>query len=270
MSEDLTRAQLIPMNGTQPDTGHALPVQFNPATLKVSLSNTLKADDQGGGRDTAAQFVDKSSSSLSVDLIFDTTLDNGDVRLKTKAIADLFMKPRDDGGDKPKAPKRCLFQWGAFTFEGMVESYDETLDFFAPEGIPLRATLALKLKEDRYQFDTRAVKAQKRATPKFVPSGPQTSIDRSTQAGGRPAADWRVTAMFNGIESPRMPGVTGVAVPQVGIATSGSVRGTAAARVGSGFSFGDSASVGTAIAGAFDAQIGVGGTTAKLTGGGAR
>lgn len=245
MSEDITRAQLIPMNGTQPDTAKALTVQFNPATLKVGLSNTLKADDKGEGRDTAAQFVDKSSSSLSVDLIFDTTLESTDVRLQTKLIAERFMKPRDDGGDKPKAPQRCLFQWGAFTFEGMVETYDETLDFFAPEGIPLRATLSLKLKEDRYQFETRDVKAQKRATPKFAPSSPQTSVDRSTQAAGRPGADWRVTAMFNGIESPRLPGVSGMAVPQA--------AATAGAPSGAGFSFGASTRVGTGIAGAFDA-----------------
>lgn len=260
MNEELTHAQLIPMNGAQPDTANALPVQFNPATLKVGLSNTLKADDHGAGRDTAAQFVDKSSSSLTVDLIFDTTLDNSDVRLKTKAIADRFMKPRDEGGDKPKAPKKCLFQWGAFTFEGMVESYDETLDFFAPEGIPLRATLALKLKEDRFQFETRAVQAQKRATPKFSPSGPKTSVDRSTQAAGQPATDWRATALFNGIESPRLPGVPGMAVP--GGATASVTGATAGARAGTGFRFGSSASLGTGIAGAFGAPSGVTGTAA--------
>ncbi|HKK04884.1 MAG TPA: hypothetical protein VKA50_03450 [Gammaproteobacteria bacterium] len=260
MSEEITRAELIPMNGNRPDTAKRLPVQFNPATLKVGLSNTLKADDKGEGRDTAAQFVDKSSSTLSVDLIFDTTPDNTDVRKQTKEIAERFMKPRDEGGDKPKAPQRCLFQWGAFTFEGMVETYDETLDFFAPEGIPLRATLSLKLKEDRYQFETRDVKAQKRATPKFSPSAPQTSVDRTTQAAGRPGADWRATAMFNGIESPRLPGVNGIAVPQTAM-TAG-----AGASAGIGFRYGASARVGSAIAGAFVTQDGSATATGVLNG----
>ena len=71
---DLERAKLIPVSGTNntPDMDNAVDVQFNPVTLRVNLSNTLKAN-QSQGNSRAAQFVDKSSSTLTVELIFDTT-----------------------------------------------------------------------------------------------------------------------------------------------------------------------------------------------------
>ena len=46
MSE-LERAKLIPVSGNNdtPDLENAIDVQFNPISLKVTLSNTLKANN---------------------------------------------------------------------------------------------------------------------------------------------------------------------------------------------------------------------------------
>jgi len=46
----IARAKLIPMNGDQVETDESkhIDVQFNPATLRVTLSNTLKADNRAG------------------------------------------------------------------------------------------------------------------------------------------------------------------------------------------------------------------------------
>ena len=298
-------AKLIPVSGNNdsPDLPNAVEVQFNPATLKVSLSNTLKENPRNGNS-RSAQYVDKSSSSLSVELIFDTTfIDSAeeetyrtraagegrelarveagtDVRLLTKRIAEAFIKPVESG-DQMLAPKRCLFQWGAFEFLGMVQSFDETLDFFAPEGIPLRATVALKLSEDRYQFRSRSMARANRDTPMLSPTGAASGADglpapNSSTApipggsGGEPG-NWRDTALFNGLESPRLPSASVVAVPRVSASAAagftGGVGGGASARIGiggslplapsaaglagPGFSFGASRSVGTGIAGAF-------------------
>ncbi|VUD62954.1 hypothetical protein TDB9533_03145 [Thalassocella blandensis] len=204
------RGKLIPVKGNNdsPENDKAIDVQFNPTTLKVSLSNTLKENQRNGGS-RAAQFVDKSSSSLTVELIFDTTYietnDQGkgasdptassagngassqsegsntnqieqgsDVRNQTKKIAETFLKPQEGSGNKKKAPKRCLFQWGSFEFIGLIESYEETLDFFSKEGRPLRATLSLKLKEDRFQFRQRTdgvADAQSDEPPTLSPTG---------------------------------------------------------------------------------------------------
>jgi len=224
----MAKAVLIPMNGDQVETDSAqhIPVQFNPATLRVTLSNTLRAENRGGGSAAAAQYVDKSESSLAVELLFDTSRDfshtavydegdtsfsndfrveaNSDVRRLTRRIADTFMQPQNPDSDRPGAPRRCRFQWGSFRFTGMLSNYTETLDFFAPEGIPLRATLALTFKEDRYQFDLDAsVRAGARGAPAFAPGGPGVTTDRAVQTAGGDPRDWQAVASANDIENPR-------------------------------------------------------------------
>jgi len=221
----IEHAKLIPMEGENivKDENQHIEVQFNPSTLKITLSNTLKAEKHGGNS-KAAQFVDKSESSMSVELLFDTTVAwktvkksveaNSDVRKQTKSIAEQFMQPQEPNSKRPKAPKRCRFQWGSFKFTGMVSSYGETLDFFAPEGIPLRATLALTLKEDSYQFDMdESVKAATREMPKFTPGGAGVSAAQATQASGQNPRDWRNLANANDLENPRFTPTNGVSVP---------------------------------------------------------
>jgi hypothetical protein len=228
----ITRAKLIPMEGDKivTDEKQHIEVQFNPATLRLTLSNNLKADSKGGGKNSpAAQFTGKGESSLSIELLFDTTVKweigngsnnahtveaNSDVRKLTQRIAKQYMDPQNPDPKRPKAPRRCRLQWGSFQFTGMISSYSETLDFFAPEGIPLRATLALTLKEDRYQFDMdEKASAAVRDMPKFTPGGTGVSAAQASQAAGNNPRDWRALANANNLENPRTTPESGVSVP---------------------------------------------------------
>jgi hypothetical protein len=74
-----------------------------------------------------------------MDLIFDTTPTGEDVRISTEKVA-RFMEP-----DENKIPPIVQFEWGTYTFQGMMESYRETIDFFAANGVPLRASINLTL-----------------------------------------------------------------------------------------------------------------------------
>jgi len=237
----LAKARLIPMEGDQPasDESRQITVQFNPASLKVTLSNSLKADSPGGGGGAAAQYVEKSESSLAVQLLFDTTVAqpgaeaNSDVRRLTQRIAEAFMKPQNPEAERPGAPQRCRFQWGSFQFTGMLSGYNETLDFFAPEGIPLRATLALTFKEDRFQFDLDdSVQAAARASPSFAAGGTGQSTDQAAAAAGRDPRDWRDVALFNGIENPRQTPPGGLAIPSASVRQSATGGISALAGVG--------------------------------------
>lgn len=248
--------------------GAGIPVQFNPSTLKVSMANALSTNEKPKNN-SATQYLDKASASLSVELIFDTSLEDTDVRRKTQALAEAFMKPTQRG-KKLVAPSRCLFQWGSFAFVGLMQSLDETLDFFSPTGTPLRASVSLKLAEDRYQFLTGTAQKSAREQPSLAPSGtgaPPPGPD------GDPKG-WRDTALFNGLESPRFPAGDGLAVPglsagaaagvglSAGIAggTSGGLSGGLGAELKidlgpPGFSYGASAALGTSIPGAFSAAL---------------
>ena len=299
----IERGKLIPVSGENdtPDMENAIDVQFNPVSLKVSLSNTLKENSRSGSS-RSAQFVDKSSSSLAVELIFDTTyvesagedqdgtqtasspgsnsssqnrIEQGsDVRLQTKKIAEAFIKPVEEG-DKLKAPKRCLFQWGAFEFLGLVQKFDETLDFFSPEGRPLRATVSIQLSEDRYQFRNREVAQQERNTPSLssTGAGPQGGANQNNQpvpgGSGDQPGNWRDTSLFNGIESPRLPSLSALAVPKLSISASLGISAdiglgvSAGLNIGASASFGASANIGVAAS----AQAGASSSFATGSGG---
>jgi len=256
-------------------------IQFNPTSLKVALANTI-GENERSGSSRAAQFIDKSSSTLTVELIFDTTDQyftritsqdseateevRVDVRSKTRPIALEFMKPVDVGNEHV-APKRCLFAWGTFAFVGIMESFDETLEFFSPEGTPLRATVSLKLTESRFQFRSEAAKAAERDTP-TLGSGADSVTDANSGAGKK-EKDWRETAMYNGVESPRLPGGDSLSVPSAsataGLKASaslgGGIAGGFSAGLGAGASagFGAGLSVGGGISGGFSAAAGISG-----------
>ena len=260
-SSKLSKAVLIPLDAQNQDAAEEswITVQFNPASLKVTLSNTLKDSNSGNGQSKAAQFVDKSESTLAIELVFDTsvlaaenlsqtdgtqTLLHQDVRKQTQRIATEFMKPQDAESNQPKAPKRCRFQWGSFSFIGMLSSYNETLDFFSPEGVPLRATLALSFKQDNYQFDIIDLKEALRQQGKLAVDGEGVSAADANLAANRDPKAWRDTAMYNGMENPRFSDNQGIVMPPSDSANS-------ASNSSNGFTHGQSDRLGTQIPGAF-------------------
>lgn len=276
------RARLIPVYGedNKPDLKNAVDVQFNPTSLRVGLSNSLKTGDQPtSGK--AAQYVSGSSSNLSVELIFDTTLPDGyvgeqssqDVRLLTRKIPEQFLKPGDmvDNDRETKLPpSRCLFQWGAFEFVGLLEKFDETLDFFSPEGTPLRATVSLAFKENEYQFLNRKADSTERAMPSISSTGSnkQTGSQENTHpvagASDNSKGNWRDIALYNGVENPRLPPASEIATPSLSPAKElGMIKGQASSAVtgamnsaAPAFRYGNSSSLGSSIEGAFGHSLG--------------
>lgn len=259
MSGQIERAKLFTVSGPidSPERGSTeVSVMFNPTTLKVTLANSLKENERGGNS-RAAQYVDKSSSSLSVELIFDSSLDidqgtvseagklkeidiSRDVRKYTGAIANEFMKQADVGDDDVE-PKRCMFVWGTFVFVGIMESFDETLDFFSWEGTPLRATVSIKMTESRFQFISEAAKQASRNTPTLG-----ANSDTPHKAARAPK-EWRDTSTFNGVESPRMPSSSGLSMPSA--SASANLSASLGVSGGVGFSAGASAGIGGGIGG---------------------
>ena len=128
--------------------GEPFSVQFNPTSLQYTVDNVF---DDRNGSNGARQFVRKSSATLAMTLVFDTTHDGSDVRSQTERLARL-MEPAEDGS-KPYAPK-VEFSWGTYRFKGVIERYSETLDFFAASGVPLRASINLALSAQEVEFQS--------------------------------------------------------------------------------------------------------------------
>lgn len=244
-----TRAEFIIQSGSQ----EHIPVQFNPVSLQLSITNTLEEK----GKDKK-QYVSKSTAKLGMDLIFDTTHSGQDVRIDTEKIANL-MKPDEQNN----APPVVLFDWGTFKFKGMVDSYKETIDFFSPSGVPLRASVGLSLTQQEHVFDSnRDPAGAPPAEPvqAFTPQG--ESVTDVAARGGSPGAS-RALAAANGLESIRFPG--GAVSVSASVSLSGPV---AFASGGAGLSAGIGAGIGGGISGGIGGGVGISGGIGAGIGGG--
>lgn len=191
-------------------------VQFNPQTLKLSFSNQRVGGDQRGG--APSQFVGRGTTKLSLQLWFDVTVlsdsnvqnEKNDVRQLTADVA-YFITPKKKGKSKKGKdefiPPGVRFIWGAFIFEGVVDSMDETLELFSADGRPLRASVSLSLSKQEIQFNRKAIASGNGIgkTPGMKPqqaSQQGDSIQKIAAQAGR-TQDWKEIAAANNIEDPR-------------------------------------------------------------------
>ncbi len=177
--------------------GTPFPVQFNPESLEYTLTNEPDTQSaSAGGR----QIVKKSVAKLTLTLQFDTTLDGHDVRDHTAQISTLM---RPTGRGQQRTPTLVIFGWGNFSFIGVIEQYKETLDFFSPDGVPLRAGINLTLSNQQATFESRtrpSSSADKK--PAEEPVAASGSAKQAADALGDPRAA-RLIASLNGSASLR-------------------------------------------------------------------
>lgn len=122
-------------------------VHFNPVSLQLTVSNELK--DSGNAQ--RKQYIAKTTTKLTMDLVFDTTDSGVDVTLTTRKLQ-AFIAPKSKA--KKQTPPPCvLFDWGTLRFKGIAESYKETIDFFSANGVPLRSSINLTLSRQDAVFD---------------------------------------------------------------------------------------------------------------------
>src|SRR5688572_17867044 len=145
---DFAKAKINLVDKSGKATGKVLDVHFNPASLVYEVTNTLKEEGRGQSR---GQYVTQNTGKLTVDLIFDNTHSGEDIRATTQRIVDLASNVQTTTEKDPKNRKEVLptvqFEWGLYTFIGVIETLKETIDYFSPDGVPLRSVLNLKFSE---------------------------------------------------------------------------------------------------------------------------
>lgn len=250
--------------------GIVVPVQFNPESLKVSFSNQNRGGNQpsGGG----GQFVGSGTSKMSVELLFDTTETGADVRRTTQLVAKFVQtKERSQNGDSRntsnnRVPPGISFEWGTFIFRGVVESMDETLEYFSEEGVPLRAAVSLSLtrQEIKFEFGQRGQAgtgtAQPPGTQPLSQARPGDSVQQMAARQGR-SGDWKAIAAANSIENPLRLQAGALLNMNAGasLGGSGSVGASISADVSAGAAFGAGASASASAGGQAGFSAGLGG-----------
>jgi contractile injection system tube protein len=215
----LKKAKLIELDAAfkrPAPRGHVVEVQFNPESLKVTFANRTQEQKSPGDQrgNSTRQVPGAGATKLALQLWFDVTAPGAsgakDVRVLTEQIA-YFMLPKasTSGGKDQKVPPGVRFSWGTFTFDGLMDAFDETLDYFSPDGKPLRASLSISLSGQvgtASTTDDGPSKAAAGPTPGTrplvqAPGGAplQSLTDRAVSSG-----DWQAIAAANGIDNPRL------------------------------------------------------------------
>lgn len=193
------------------ETGRVVPVQFNPESLKVGFSNQSAGGDQRGG--SAIQFVGQGSTKLTFDLWFDVTAagpdrqDQDDVRRLTFEVVK-FIQPTPSDEEDKFVPPGIRFLWGTFLFDGIVDSINETLEFFSEDGKPLRAQLSLGLSKQEIQFqfgNQQSGGLGNNLTPGTRPLEQSREGDSVQSVAARQGRqdDWQTIARNNDVDNPR-------------------------------------------------------------------
>lgn len=218
----LKAAKLFELDDAQKnakDGGKSALVQFNPETLKVSYANQIVDPPAGSGsqKDGTAsrQFVGAGNTKLSLQLWFDINAPMpgdqpsvDDVRRLTQQVTAL-MNPTVSTKDKTKfMPPIVRFEWGSFKFDGIIDSLDESLEFFSESGVPLRASMSLAMSQQKILFVAfeGAGTGRQRGATGTAPLATATSgstVQGMADAAGK-GGSWQGIASAAGIENPRM------------------------------------------------------------------
>lgn len=216
----LAKAKLIevkwtgdPPQAQKVSGGKEVEAQFNPETLKITFENENRGGGQPGGAST--QYVGSGTSKMSVELLFDTSVGGTDVRENTKKVAYFIQaKPDRNNRNSRRTPPGLSFEWGSFIFRGIVNSMEETLDYFSEEGVPLRANISLNMSRPEIEFiqgspgesggGTGADGTPGQATGATTPLEAARAGDSVQSVASRngKSRDWKAIAAANNIDDP--------------------------------------------------------------------
>ncbi|HEV7590667.1 MAG TPA: hypothetical protein VGO40_21335, partial [Longimicrobium sp.] len=152
----LEKAKLVKLGeSSDDDEQEEIPVQFNPASLRLTLSNSTEGGQSTGRQQR--QYSGNASTEISFDLVFDTADEEGEpgvarnVREKTAKV-EQFVLAQASGGTTRPSPPRVKFVWGGLSIAGVMSQLAIDFDLFAPTGEPLRAKMSVSIKEQDAQY----------------------------------------------------------------------------------------------------------------------
>jgi len=208
--------QKVDANG---NLGTPLRVNFNPTEYTLNKAAQIAEVTIPGLDSPILQFVRGQTETLSLDLFFDTTesgMDDNATSVTT--LTDRFYQlVKIDG--KTHAPPICFFSWGdqfpgqrnyestgsqqRHGFKCVVDSVRQRFTLFSSQGVPLRATLTVSLKE--YKTLAEQIAELNKQSPDHtrvhvVQSG--ETLSRIAAASYNDPAQWRAVADENRLDDP--------------------------------------------------------------------
>ena len=197
-----------------------IPVQFNPTEFSLDKGAQIAEIAIPGLDAPLQQFVRGQSEKLTLDLFFDTTEDGmGTGATSVTTYTDTIYQLVKIEPDR-HAPPICTFIWNdkfpgtdisshlgnqrRNEFQCIVENVKQKFTLFSPEGVPLRATLTVTLREYKTldeQLKQLNLNSPDRTQSHIVQQG-ETLGSIAAQHYRKPG-EWRRIADANAIEDPR-------------------------------------------------------------------
>lgn len=140
--------------GSVDNTGLHVEAQYNPKELQVDkvipwtkANQANKTNDEG----IHLEFGGAEGRTMTVEMMFDGYEKNESVAPKIKTLEDLASVITAAGEkEDERRPHRCTISWGKKglpRFDCVIEHISTKYTMFSPDGVPLRATCTVKLKE---------------------------------------------------------------------------------------------------------------------------
>ncbi|TWT91740.1 CIS tube protein [Stieleria varia] len=213
MRQGLTKAYLQIEQPRLPDSQALIPVHFNPTEYQLQKQNSFADINIPGLETPPIQFVRGSGEKLTTELLVDTSDTLQDVREKYVYKLRGLMNIQGD----LHAPPIVRLVWDKDVFRGVLESLNVTYLMFRPDGIPLRAKLAIALKE--YRTVEEQIKERPRNSPdvqKIYTVVRGDTISSVAFKLFRDGSMWRAIASANQIRDPRRlsPGMV-LTIPKI-------------------------------------------------------
>lgn len=183
---------------------------FNPKEFSVEKNNQFAEVNIPGLSSPIIQFVRGGARTITMDLFFDTYEEKGKVDVRTYTDKITGWEAGEEKGlmdidSDLHAPPVCIFGWGSFTFQCIIERISKRFTMFLPDGMPVRATLNVTLKEyTDVGEQIRRIAAQSSDLTKrwTVTQGDSLWSIAATEYGD--PGEWRLIAHGNGINNPRL------------------------------------------------------------------
>ena len=190
-------------NGTK-----IIPFLFNPKEFSVEKSNQFAEVNVPGLSAPIIQFIRGNARTITMDIFFDTYEEGTDVREHTDKITGWEageQKGLMDIDSDLHAPPICIFRWGDFRFQCIIERISKRFTMFLPDGKPVRATLNVSLKEyANSEEQIRLIAAQSAdITKRWTVIQGDSLWSIAAREYGNPG-DWRLIAKENRIDNPRL------------------------------------------------------------------
>lgn len=197
-AENLKKATIVVYGKDGVTKKTEIKVLFNPEQYSIEKSNQFASQPIAGQESPVVQYTRGDSSTLTVDLFFDTyTYHNGeDVRKYTDQIASLLKIDPE-----LHAPPVCSFEWGKPIFVGVIERISKRFTMFKEDGTPVRATLNVafrQIKDAGERFLSK--ESPDRTKIRVVKQGDSLWLFAAREYGD--PSKWREIADANNIDNP--------------------------------------------------------------------